>query len=312
MKTTIKFNNATMKKALFFIYCSLFTGLAPCLAQNPLLVCNSKGFTLTSVEAANGAKNVTYKWYENGTEQTSKTDATLHVNSGKTAGTYEYVRKAFSEDCPEGVPSNTFTVVVLATPTAPVITPSPATVCYGAGNVEFSITEADNTTYTWTKVAGDNGALSGGKNLKYTLSSPSAATHTVKATATLAYTVDVQNKSCVSGYSAEVSAVVHPLPEVTPGGPFARCGAGELPLSVTAQAGGSSDGITVKWYGANSDQGTELHTGLSYTPSLNTLTTTYYVGATVDATGCKSASLAEVAAKVNVLSGTIGGTEDEQ
>ena len=308
MKTTTK-NNSTMKKVLFFIYCSLFIGLAPCLAQD-LLVCNSKGFTLKSDAAANSVKQVSYKWYEGNTEQTGQSDATRHIDAGKAPGTYQYVRKAFSEDCTEGVPSNTFTVVVLE-PATPTISVTPETVCYGAGNVVFSISEADNTTYTWTKVAGDNGAASGGKNGSYTLSSPSANTHTVKATATVAYTVGVLTKSCTSGYSAEKSAVVYPLPEVSPTGTFARCGAGTLTLSVTASAGGSSDGITVKWYGENDDSKNALQTGLTYAPTLTAQTANYYVGAVVDVTGCKAASLTEVTATINVLPGTIGGQEDQ-
>ena len=309
MKTTTK-NNSTMKKVLFFIYCSLFTGLAPCLAQD-LLVCNSKGFTLTSADAANGVKTPSYAWTENGgSTLTGKNGSTLHIDAGKASGTYQYVRWAFSEDCTEGVQSNTFTVVVLE-PATPTISVTPETVCYGAGNVVFSISEADNTTYTWTKVAGDNGAASGGKNGSYTLSSPSANTHTVKATATVAYTVGVLTKSCTSGHSAEKSAVVYPLPEVSPTGTFARCGAGTLTLSVTASAGGSSDGITVKWYGENDDSKNALQTGLTYAPTLTEQTANYYVGAVVEVTGCKAASLTEVTATINVLPGTIGGQEDQ-
>ena len=106
----------------------LWMGLGGGLFAQDLTVCAGKGFTLTSADDAKGDNIVAYKWQENGIDLDDSNAATYHI-SGKQAGVYQYVRLAITNDCPEGVPSNTFTVTVNAVPTGLSLTS--ATVCYG-------------------------------------------------------------------------------------------------------------------------------------------------------------------------------------
>jgi hypothetical protein len=85
------------------------------LAQSPadLSVCEGKGYTLYSkADAVAASGEVTYSWYEDGGLLDDENEASLTIAAGKALGVHEYVRMAAGEDCPDGVPSNTFTVTV--------------------------------------------------------------------------------------------------------------------------------------------------------------------------------------------------------
>jgi hypothetical protein len=286
--------------------------LCPALAQDPgLLVCRDRGYTLTSTADAAGASAVTYTWYENGSPVDQSNTTTLSIAAGtKNAGTYRYVRKAASDDCAD-VSSNTFTVVVLQ-PEAPVINVSAAAVCRDAGDLVFTVAPAANTTYSWS---GEPGTPAGDDRSTYTVSGASTGAKAVQATATVYYEVNSLQKTCTSILSEVASAVVHPLPAVAQTGTAAFCGGGTHTLGVEVTVAGNSvpEGeVTITWY--SDDAGTNVAAGsgnaASYTTPNLTASASYYVGATVNATGCAAAGLTRVDATVNLYEGAIGGRED--
>ena len=144
-------------------YCLLLlltaTLCAPAFAQTPnLTVCAGKGYTLTSVADAVGASGgVTYTWYEsvNGADAStipnSNTSSYSFAAGKAEAGTYAYVRKASNTECPGGVFSNTYTVVVQGT-TPVVASVSASTLCAG-GTSKLTATVSSGATsamtYTW-------------------------------------------------------------------------------------------------------------------------------------------------------------------
>jgi hypothetical protein len=298
-----------MKKIGISVLLSSLCGVMPALAQSPdLLVCSDKGYTLTSTTAASGTSAVTYQWFENGTAINNSNSASYSVAANtKAAGVYSYVRKVSNTACTD-VSSNTFTVQVLK-PAAPTVSVLAAAVCEGA-NVVFGIVPAANTTYTWSGVSG--GATSGSGNSTYTLTSPATGTKTAQAKASTAYTVGSLNKTCESALSTAASAVVNPLPVVTPSGTFARCGSGTLTLGVNVTLGGTvtTTGLAISWYSNSAGTGTALTTGASYTTPSLTASQTYYAKAVVSATSCASATTTPVAATINLYEGAISGQEN--
>lgn len=286
--------------------------VSPVLAQTPsLLVCSDKGYTLTDVTTASGT-SVSYKWYEkvndeDFTEVSKETSASLHLAAKTDAGTYAYVRMAFGEECTDGVPSNTYTVVVLK-PTVPTINISAAAVCQNVDDLTFTVTPSDNTTYTWS---GTDGTPTGDDKSTYTVGSSSTGTKDVKAKATVFYTVGGLQKTCESAFSNIAQATVNPLPTVTTIGNTAFCGTGEHQLEVKAEVNTSTDGIMVAWYDNSAGTSTAVSSSTTYTTgALTTSATTYYIRATVTATGCVNATLHQVSAALSLNEGAIGGAED--
>ena len=283
----------------------LLTAAFPALAQTPnLRVCDSKGYKIKTKTAASDVTS--YQWFENGTTLGTgyTTEEITFTAADRGAGVYQYVRVAYNSSCT--VSSNTFTVEVLEAP-VPTISASTTAVCQNGTDVEFSITPAANTTYTWSGTAG---TTAGNDNSTYTVGTSTAGDINVQAKATVFYAASggLEAKTCESELSGVKSAVVNPLPTITPTSTFARCGSGTLPLSVTVAAGGDvTSTSTITWY---SDAGAtnQVNTGASYTPTL-TETTPYYVKAVVNATSCASPSPTTVTATVSLYEGEIDGEE---
>ena len=110
-------------------YCLLLLALLLLLplaafAQPDLTVCANQGFMLTSkADAQSISGGVTYTWYESynnataGSITNSNTPSLTVADGKEEAGTYKYVRWVASDACPDGVPSNTYTVLVNPLPT---------------------------------------------------------------------------------------------------------------------------------------------------------------------------------------------------
>jgi hypothetical protein len=178
----------------------------------------------------------------------------------------------------------------------------------------FTVAPAANTTYSWTSESGtENGTPTGDDNSTYTVSGSVFGTKQVRAAASVTYNVGAKGpKTCASTFSDVASAIVNPLPVVTPADVFTYCGSGTFPLSVTVATGESdvTSAATIKWYSNNDTGSTQLETGANYTTETLTASATYYVGAVVNATSCPSASLTPVTATVNLYEGVIDGAED--
>ena len=111
----------------------LLLATAPAFAQTTpnMEVCAGQGFMLTSkADAQSIDGSLTYTWkvsVDDGTPEPipNSNTAALTIAAGiDEAGTYAYVRWVASDACPDGVPSNTFTVVVLAPAAMPTLTGS--------------------------------------------------------------------------------------------------------------------------------------------------------------------------------------------
>jgi hypothetical protein len=301
-----------MKKNVIVIMASL-CGACPALAQDPtpdLLVCDDKGYNLTSVTPATGVGTITYKWYENDIDMGSSynTASIALAAADRGVGTYSYVRKATSPSCTE-VESNPFVVQVLARPDKPTVTPTSSAVCFGA-DVEFTASGGGTgATYSWS---GATGTASGTGDDTYTLTTPAVGpTSAVYATASKFYDINSMTKTCVSVISNDAgTATVKPVPEVTaPGTPYVWCGTSNLSameVVVTADGSPVTGSAIIDWYEASTG-GTSLHTGASYTLSaIPTTLKSYFVGATYD--GCPSNGRTEVTA-TGLNEGEISGAE---
>jgi hypothetical protein len=245
-----------MKKKLFITLFFLFPlwgsgGLwgGGLFAQN-LSVCAGKGFTLTNTAPAQVmAPPVSYTWYEDGKPLTSSNAATYHI-SGKQAGTYHYVRKAFSTDCPDGVPSNTFTVVVNALPEAPT-SPSSNVRC-GSGAVTFSATAPASCTIDWYNAA------AGGSTV-----ATSTTSYAPSLSTTTSYYAQARNNTtgCVSTSRTAVTGAVVTVPS-TPSAPSQngpKCAGEGITFSATATSGATG----LDWTGSVSGQGSSKTTTIT-------------------------------------------------
>jgi hypothetical protein len=277
-------------------------------AQTPdLLVCFGRGYTLTNEVAATGASQVTYAWTESANPVDNSNTASLSVAAGKAPGTYTYVRTASSDDCPDPVSSNAYTVVVVPMPAVPVISASAAEVCHNAADIAFTIPPADNTVYNWS---GTDGAPSGTGNGTYTVSGGVTGSKEVTATASVTYTVASLEKACTSDASAPASATVHPRPVVAQVPYDEDCGSGEKNLEVSVTVGGSPLALAdITWYAGETGNDV-LESGTSYTTPNLTETTHYYVAATDETTGCESVGRTQVEATLRLYEGRIGGSAD--
>jgi hypothetical protein len=227
-----------------------------------LLVCAGKGYMLKSATNAGGTSPLTYTWYEDGAPVgNSNTDA-LTIPAGKAPGTYTYVCKAANAECPEGVASNTYTVVILS-PAAPVINVGAAAICQDVADLVFTIPSAANTTYTWT---GAPGTPSGDDRSTYTVSGSTPGAKAVQATAAVYYEIGGLTKTCTSAPSAEAQAEVRPQPVITSIGE-AQCGSHVL-LTVQATVNGvtvTGSEVAITWY-ADDAGNTPVGSGATYAP----------------------------------------------
>jgi hypothetical protein len=138
-------------------------------------------------------------------------------------------------------------------------------------------------TINWYATA--TGGASLGTGTSFT--TPSIATTTT-------YYVDATDNGCTTSARTAVTATVNAIPTITGTTPGNICVSGTTTLGATASAG------TINWYAASTG-GASLGTGTSYTtPSIST-TTTYYVDATVIATGCVTGTRTAVVATVNAI-----------
>ena len=316
-------------------YCLLLLLLAtaPAFADAPqdtdlLYVCAGKGYKLTSVRKAEGSA-LTYTWHRDSGDgkgfqaiQDSNADSyTVSATANNTAGTYAYVRTVKGENCPNELPSNTYTIVVLK-PEAPVInvllSSGSGSVCEGNA-VVFGIQPVDNTTYTWTTVQGDTDTNNGSSNSSYTIgSSATYGMKQVQASASVTYDIgNSETKVCVSTLSDVAAAVVQPLPVITDNTTADACGSGKKDLTVEITVANAEPkdetAVSIQWYSDKNggDSAIQDATSASYTTDPLTKTKAYYVGATVNATQCKSDGLTEVTATIHVDEGKINASEEE-
>ena len=167
-------------------------GSMVCMAQE-LTVCTSTSYTVPSAVGVSGA---TYKWLENGAEVSGAAGESYTNLAGKPAGTYVYIRRAFTGAC-GWQNSNAFIVYVTGSVDAPAIT-EPADGCVGADYV-FTVPVAGGTTYEWS-----GGGTPNGNSYTYSNATDGVKTVTVRAVT-----------AACSSAPASASVTVYAKPEIS-------------------------------------------------------------------------------------------------
>ncbi len=184
-------------------------------------------------------------------------------------GTYT-IRASKTEGACSDTDDKTFTVKAL-----PVVEAGPGlTKCINDGT--FSLTGASPTGGVWT--ASCSGCLGGSA---FDPNAAGAGEHTVTYTYTNA-------GGCVNSDFRSITVIALPDANEISVTEDERCGDGEVDLQA------SLSGHTLKWY-SNPSGGSTLHTGNSYSPTIATGTSTYYVEA-INGDGCISPSRKPVTA----------------
>ena len=256
-----------MKKIVKTVVAGLMSlGSAVCAAQS-LTVCASTSYTIPSAE---GVSIATYKWLENGAEIPGANGESYTDLEGKPAGTYVYVRMAYTDAC-GWQNSNAFIVYVAGTVAAPEIT-APAAGCAGSDYV-FTVPTVDGVSYDWA-----GGGTPSSNSYTYSDAAVGALTVTVRAFA------QVNGVTCNSAAStATVTAYTAPVISAHPAG-TSICLGSTATLSVVA-----NNVTAYQWKkdGANVTDGSG-GTSANYTTAALTTGATYSVIVTNGA--CSTAS----------------------
>ncbi|MGJ1434125.1 hypothetical protein ACR79I_20930, partial [Sphingobacterium spiritivorum] len=223
-----------------------------------------------------------YRWYTVASGGTALTTANSYTVANPTTTTTYYVEGYNSTTgCVSSRTAVTLTVNPL--PAAPTV-PGKAT-CLGTAATLSVSSPVAGATYRWyTTSTGGSSFFTG---TDYTITNPAV---------TVTYYVEASNASCVSTSRTAVTLTVNPLP-VAPTVPnTATCSGTSVLLSVSSPVAG----ITYRWY-SSAGGGTVLNTGPNYIISNPTVTTTYYVEAFNETTGCASSTRTAVTLTINPL-----------
>ena len=161
-------------------YCLLLLATAPAFAQADLTVCAGKGYTLQSAsgKGAAGASPLTFTWYvsynnNNDTEISDSNAESITIPGKSDPGTYAYTRKVASVDCPGGVFTKPYTVLVHPLPK---VAQTGASTWCGSGShtltVDASVDSDGEVSVAWYTDAG----LAGGTVSNTTSCTVSAST----------------------------------------------------------------------------------------------------------------------------------------
>jgi hypothetical protein len=143
-----------------------------------LQVCYGKGYTLNSTAEAPATGATSYTWFEDGDPLPDSNSASYTIGAGTRApGTYLYVRMASNEECPTGVPSNTYTVRVNPQPDPPAA--GTATLCFGLSGQLTA--QASDASVAWYDAPADGNLLYVGNVLPLPLLYNSTATYYAEA-----------------------------------------------------------------------------------------------------------------------------------
>jgi len=212
----------------------------------------------------------TLNWYNAATGGTLVGTGTSFTTPSLSSTTTYYVESL------NGVCSSSRSAVVATVNTTPTITSTtPATRC-GSGSVTISATASAGTIW-WYDAPTAGTLLASGTSF-----SPNV-------TVTTTYYVETTLNGCTSPRTAVV-VTVNTTPTITSTTPASRCDAGTVTLQATASSG------TLNWYAAPTG-GSSLGTGTSYTTPSISLTTIYYVEATL---GTCNSTRTPVTATINV------------
>jgi len=252
----------------------------PTVSATGQTICSGSATTLSA--AANGG--TTLRWYSAATGGTLLYTGENFVTPVLTATRTYYIEVS------KGSCANVLRVPVTVTVTTPPAIPVVAVVapvCSGSSAVIPVTSPAAGITYKWY-------LTSTGGTPVFTGSTFTTPVLTANAT----YYVEAANGNCVSASRRSVSVVVNPLP-VLPQiqGSSTTVNPGQTAILTATSA---DVNVTFNWYTSEGST-TPVYTGPTYiTPPL-TITTTYYLDAKSNVTGCSSAARARIT--INVTGG---------
>jgi len=254
----------------------------PTITGNGQTICYNGTATISAV--ANG--NTQIAWFANATGGTAFATTPSYTTPNLTASTTYYIEVS-RNGCANGerVPVLVNVVPLLNVPTfaAPTIT-----ACEGSP-VTLAVENPDPAiTYRWYETS------TGGTEIH------TGATFTISnVSANKTYYVEATQQGCTSSGRASVQVTVNPrpiLPQVQAS--VSTINAGQ---TVVLTASSTETDVTFNWF-ASPTAATPIHTGATFvTPPLNT-TTSYYVEARSNTTGCVSPS--RVMITITVTTGT--------
>jgi gliding motility-associated-like protein len=233
----------------------------------------------SSIIFTDNTSNITgtpiYSWnFGTGATPASATTVGPHTVTYTGSGLVT-VRLDVSDDAGSGFIEKTITVYAIPT----ITNVTPGSRC-GSGTVTLGAT-ASAGTINWYS------APTGGSSLG---TGPSFTTPSISVTTT--YYVDATSGLCTTASRTPVVATVNTIPAITSVTHGTVCGTGTVTLGATSSAG------TINWYSAATG-GSSLGTGTTFTTPTISITTTYYVDATLGT--CTTASRTPVVATVNTM-----------
>ena len=232
--------------------------------------CGPAAFTLSII---NPQANTTYKWYTVAQGGEAVHVGTTFTTNELSSTTHYYVSAAVANyDCESG--RKDVTVTINDIPANPTVSGNEA-ICAGQTLTVSASSDAAATNFVWS----DGQVSSEG---------PSFTTPILSANTN--YTVKAYNAN-THCESEEVSftVVVNQNPDAPEASPVTLCQNETAVLSAVAESGN-----TCYWY-ASEDATSAIHSGDSYSPSVNVGNTTFYVSQRNDQTHCESPRTAVVA-----------------
>jgi len=228
---------------------------APTVTPSSASICSGQTATFT----ASGTG--TFSWYTVPSGGTAIATGSSFTTPALTATT-TYYAGATSGSCASAT-RTAVTVTVNATPAAPTVTPSSASICSGQ---TATFTASGTGTFSWYTVPSGGTAIFTG------------STYTTPAlTANTTYYVEAISGTCTSATRTAASVTITSAPSAPVVSPPTEsiCSGQTATFSAT-----SSPGASINWYAVASG-GTPVHTGSSFTTPSLTSPATYYAEATI-------------------------------
>jgi hypothetical protein len=273
--------------------------MAPNISQNieqsNSSICSGGSANLEVIASAAYGGSLTYDWQQstnggsswttvsNGGSFSGASTKRLTITSAHDA--YKY--KATVTESGTGFSSyaDVFTIAVIAptTPTSVSISAPASTTCLNnLVSLSSTISGGSNLFYQWQSNASGAYVNITGANLNNYIPP-------VNSTGNISYQIIVSSGSgCLGRTSSAKTINVVGISSVTPA---SRCGTGVVSLSAAATSG------NISWYSASSE-GTLLHTGTTYTPTISA-TTNYYLA--TDIGTCSTAGRVPIVAIINTI-----------
>ncbi|WP_113663302.1 Ig-like domain-containing protein [Pedobacter nanyangensis] len=278
-RVEVRFQAVVAALSSLDIYGAQIVYPSPTITGNGQTICYNTNATISAV--ANG--NTQIAWFANATGGTAFATTSSYTTPNLTASTTYYIEVS-RNGC-----ANTarIPVVVNVVPLLDVPTFAAPTLTACEGSPVTLAVENPNpaVTYRWYEVSTGGTVVHTGAT--YTLSN---------VTATKNYYVEAYQQGCTSSGRGSVQVVVNPrpiLPQVQAS--VSTINAGQ---TVVITASSSETDVTFNWF-TSPTAATPIHAGATYvTPPLNT-TTSYYVEARSNTTGCVSPSRVMITITVN-------------